>query len=270
MEPEKKHWKRILDDGVIELVSHSYSHQAMDEEYDIAKDVKELEHQIVDADAYYEEFLGCEQISFVCPENRMCENGYRILCDNDFWAVRRGTRGYNSLSPDEGIEPGQWFNLMVQGICDDGVDINIRNGWIETAINDNVWLIEMWHNVMPSDDGCYQTLLWKDACEHLDYIAAKRDSYEIWVATYNEAVKYIREKQNSKIYSYINNGELHVYVELTDANMDYEMFNQEVTVNIEILEGISVEMSEEVFGFEDSLAVNIVPGKEKIISLGGE
>ena len=113
---------------------------------EIADDVVKLKHEIVDADKWYENWLGYEQIVFVCPENQMCNEGYKILGDNNFWAVRRGGRGYNTLSPKDGIESGQWFNLMVQGICDDDVDASVRKSWIDMAIANQTWLIEMWHN----------------------------------------------------------------------------------------------------------------------------
>lgn len=91
------------------------------------------------------------------------------------------------------------------------MDLSVRNGWIDTAIADKTWLIEMWHNVMPEDDGGYQSILVKDAEEHLDYVAEKAASNEIWVATYTEAVKYIREKQNISVKAYIDGDELHVF-----------------------------------------------------------
>lgn len=262
-------WTLLLEDGNIDMVSHSYSHEKMADDCEIANDISALEHQIADADRWYEKELGYEQIAFVCPENQMCANGYDILSENGFWAVRRGKRGYNSVSPEEGTERGQWFNLMVQGICDEGVDTEVRNGWVDTAEKDGTWLIEMWHNVMPEDDGMYQTILLPEAEEHLDYIKTQKDAGKIWVATYTEAVKYIREKQNCKPHVFLENNELHVLVELEREDMNYSTFNQPLTVILEMPDTIVLSDNEEQCTrlSDRMIMVDAVPGIEKIITL---
>ena len=265
--PHMADWNELLQHGTIDLVSHSFNHIKMEEGTEIAQDVVALYHEIVDADQWYENWLGTEQIVFVCPENQMCEIGYNILEDNDFWSVRKGNRGYNSISPEEGVEVGQWLNLKVQGICDEGVDTQVRNSWVDTAINDRTWLIEMWHNVMPEYDGRYQTILVSDAEEHLDYVAQKVAMNDIWVATYDEAVKYIRERQNSSLSTYIINDKLYVSLELTNSDMSYKTFNQPLTVSISLPEGYSVSETEKVDLNNNILSINIVPGDQTIIPL---
>lgn len=270
VEPDLDSWKKILKNGNIDIVSHSYNHIRMEDGTEIAQDIDALRHEIVDADKWYEDTFGGEQIVFVCPENQMCEEGYKILYKNDFWAVRRGHRGYNSLSPEEGIEYGNWFNLMVQGICDEGVNTYVRNGWIDKTISDKAWLIEMWHNVMPEDDGGYQTIMISDAEKHLDYVASKSSTNEIWVATFDEAVKYIREKQNSEVVTYIVEDGLHVYINLTNSNMNYNTFNQPLTVHITIPEQISIEQSDDVKIINGECVINVVPGEEQVVKVLGE
>ncbi len=266
VKPHQSEWNELLGHGTIDLVSHSYDHIRIEDGKVIGNNQIAIYHEIVDADKWFENWLGTEQIVYVCPENTMSEKGYEILSDNSFWAVRRGTRGYNSLSPEEGVEPGQWFNLMVQGICDDGVDLDVRNLWIDTAINDHTWLIEMWHNVMPEYDGCYQTILLPDAEEHLDYILDQSEKGYIWVATYDEAVKYIREKQNIRLNTYILDGKTYVFAELTDDRMSYDTFDQPLTVVITIPDDIFLDG----LSYEDKMTVNIVPGNEYVFDFAGD
>ena len=265
VEPHQDEWNELLRNETIDLVSHSYHHVKMSEDSYIAKNIEDLTCEIVDADQWYEDWLDYEQIGFVCPENQMCENGYKIIGKNDFWAVRRGNRGYNSLSPEEGTQDGQWFNLKVQGICDDGADTQVRNHWVDTAINDKAWLIEMWHNVMPEDDGGYQTILIPDAEEHLDYVAQKAAADEIWVATYDEAVKYIRERQNSRLNAYISGDELFVSAELTNQKMSYETFNQPLTVSVVLPDGYLVSAAENMKQINNVLSLDLIPGEQAII-----
>ena len=270
IDPYKKGWDIILKNGTIEIVNHSYNHIKMDENSDISGDIKKLKHEIVDSDKWYEDWLGYEQIVFVCPENQMCDNGYKILQDNGFYAVRRGQRGFNSLSPEKGIEAGQWLNLMVQGICDEGVDISVRNSWIDSAINDNLWLIEMWHNVMPYDDGYYQTILVNDAEEHLDYVNEKYKSNDIWVATFDEAVKYIFERQNADVKAFVENQRLHLFISLTDGEMAYNTFDQPLTVIVELIDGYKVKDLKQGCIIDGKMIIDLVPGEEAIIELIGE
>lgn len=267
VENHQDEWNELLRHGAIELVSHSYHHVKMSEDSFIAKDLDDLTFEIVGADQWYEDWLGYEQIGFVCPENQMCKNGYKILGGNGFWAVRRGDRGLNSLSPEEGTQEGQWFNLKVQGICDEGADAQVRNHWVDTAIKDKAWLIEMWHNVMPEDDGKYQTILISDAEEHLDYVTQKAEANEIWVATYDEAIKYIREKQNSRLNAYISGDELFVSVELTNRKMSYETFNQPLTVSVVLPEGYTVGEAESVTQVDNVLSLDLLPGEQVVISV---
>lgn len=247
-------WKKLYAEGCIEMVNHSYDHIKMSEDSKIANNNFSLRHQIIDSKKYIEKEFGTKQIAFVCPENTMCTKGYEILANGGYWAVRKGDRGFNSLSPADGYEPGDWFNLKCYGIMDAGVNTAVRNSWVDTAIDEHVWLIEMWHNVMPSDDGMYQTILINDAMEHLEYVGQKSDSNSIWVATYTEAVKYIRERQNSNVYAYISNNQLHLFVELTNDDMDYEIFDQPVTVAVSIPD-------------KEICYYDVVPGTETIINL---
>ena len=184
----------------------------------------------------------------------MCRKGYEILVKNGYWAVRKGERGFNSLSPEEGFDPGQWYNLKCYGIMDPGVDTDVRNGWVDSSIKDHVWLIEMWHNVVPEDDGYYQTILVDEAMQHLEYIKQQSDSNSIWVATITEAVKYFREKQNSNVTAYIIDNELHIMVELTDKNMSYDVFDQPLTVNVNMPSG-------------ENQIFDVVPGRETVVDL---
>ncbi|SFN78867.1 hypothetical protein SAMN04487831_103301 [Pseudobutyrivibrio sp. UC1225] len=270
VEPDLESWEQLLENDTIDLVSHSYNHIKMATDTEISKDENALKHEIVDADQWYEEKLGKKQIVFVCPENTMCDLGYKILEENDFWAVRRGNRGYNPLSPKDGTNEGDWMNLMVQGIQDEGTDLSVRNGWVDTAISDNVWLIEMWHNVMLEDDGGYQTILISDAEKHMDYIKEKSDNNDIWVATFDEAVKYIREKQNINVYAYIDDSDLHVYGKLNKKNMSSSTFNQPLTVHITIPDDMNIEKSGNSIRQDgNELVINIIPNEELVMKIRG-
>ncbi len=260
-------WDKYVSEDVIDLVSHSYDHIKMDDDSDIAEDVYVLKHEIADAHRFLEERYETGQVAFVSPENIMCKKGYDILTGLGIQAVRGDEKGYNSLNPEEGTEAGEWFNLFCMPIVGEGIDSKVRNGWIDKAENDCTWLIEMWHNVRAEDDGQFQTLLIPEAEEHLDYIVEKKNSGNIWVATYTEAVKYIVEKQNSKTVAYISNNQLVVYCWFIDSDISYNIYDQFLTVNIKLPKEYKIKGADENDVVEDYVSINIIPGKTAVFDL---
>lgn len=274
VDPCLEQWKKLTENGVIDLVNHSYNHIRMQEGEEISGDAEQITHEIVDADKYYEKNWGKEQIVFVCPENQMCELGYTILSHHDFWAVRRGDRGYNSLSPENGTEPGQWFNLMCLGIQDEGTNTAVRNSWVDTAIAEHSWLIEMWHNVVEAEGGGYQEILVPEAAEHVDYLAEKAEGNEIWVATYTEAVKYLREKQNIEVTAFIDQQNVYVTSSLTNPEMPPKTFDQMLTVKLELPENVEIETEAGITQNQTdgitSVVMNITPNETYKLRIMGE
>lgn len=255
IEPCVDDWKEICNEGYVEVVNHSYTHTTMMAKSWISYNYFGLMHEIVDSKKYLENQFGTEQIVFVCPENQMCPSGYNVLLNNGYWAVRRGVQGFNSLSPDEGFEPGQWYNLYSMGIMDPGIGPEERDAWIDYAIDNKVWLIEMWHNVLPEDDGMFQTILIDDAKPHLSYLSELVSQNKIWVASFTEAVKYIREKQNSCVIAYVLDNELHINVKLISDDMSYSTFNQPLTVEV-VLPTTN-----------ETMYYDVIPGAELIVVL---
>lgn len=227
----KKFWINAVKPNMFECINHSYNHKKMAEGTSISENYSKLFHEIIHSKRYYERIFRTKSISFVCPENYMCSLGYKIISENSIYAVARGNmpRDFNSLSPEKGILPGQWYNLNRVGINDNAdVAKRDRKQWVDDVIREKKWLIEMWHNVKSEDDGAFQTIIIEEAEEHLDYVAKQN---ELWVALFSDAVKYIYEKQNSIITSYLYNGFLYVFVEL--INLPIDTFDQELTVLID-------------------------------------
>lgn len=226
-------WKDIVDQGHIELVSHSYDHIKMDENSEIGNDEDALYHQIVDADKWFEENFETDQFVFVCPENYMCGMGYDILENNGFYAVRKGHRGYNMLSPLEGRENLEWYSLGCQGIGDVTTTLE-RNAKIDYAIANRSWLIEMWHDVTEEDNGHYQWISTEEADVHLSYIAYQRNDGNLWVASFNDAVKYFREKENSYVNVTLEDDQILIKVTYDNKVLPESIFDFPLTIKIQL------------------------------------
>ncbi len=226
----EKQWKDILAKGNIELINHSFDHIKMSEDSRIAKDLLMLEREISDSFIYLNKKFNIPSICFVCPENQMCSNGYDILKKNGVFAVRKGDRGLNSLSPNVGYNSGDWYNLKTFGIMDSDCSTKIRNSWVDNAINEKKWLIEMWHNVSINSDKYYQTILIGDAKEHLKYIKEKNDSGEIWVANFSEATKYLYECKESKAKAYYYKNHIYIKVIINSDILNQHFFNHPLSI----------------------------------------
>lgn len=196
VEPYLKEWQKMEKKGNIELVSHSYTHLKMGEDAGVSE--SDLEHQISDSIQFYKQHFKTDQIVFTPPENQMCEQGYTILAENGIRAMRQGARGYNTLELQDGYEAGQMYNLYTFGIGDVSTTEE-RNAWIDGAVENRVWLIEMWHDVTADGkQGFFQEIAYDMADEHLSYIEDKRQEGRIWTASMVEAVKYLTEKSMRK------------------------------------------------------------------------
>lgn len=227
-------WQQIEEEGFIEVMNHSYSHLKINEETNPS--YAEIFREYVDAKKYFEENFNTPSFCFVTPNNATTDTGYQILQENEFIAVRQGQRGQNSLSPNYGTEPGEWLNLMTRGIGD--IDTTAeRNAWVDTAIQDHSWLIEMWHDISPNGDGNYQPISTSMAREHLGYIAKKQASEDIWIAPFTQAVSYIYKKQNLSVTAWRLQDRILVQIEPTTQNLPWDEFNAPLSIRIELPEG---------------------------------
>ncbi len=228
-------WKKTISkNNRMELVNHSYNHIRMEEGSSISTDPARLTHEIIHSKMYFEKHFGAEQICFVCPENQMCSKGYELLRQSGILAVRQGTRGYNDLSPGQGENPGEWYNLKTMGIMDhSGQDAcETRKKWLEDAVSENKWLIEMWHNISEEEDGGYQTILKEDAEKHLSEIKELSENGLLWAAKFTEAVKYIVERQHCEASAVVCKNELRLSLTVSSGTIDPSAFNQPLTVMI--------------------------------------
>lgn len=236
-------WQEIEKDGKIDIISHSYTHTVMSEEANL--DSKTLEHEIKDSIKYCDKKFDTSQIAFVPPENTMCEEGYKLLAELGIYAVRQACGGLNSLSPEQGTEAGNWYNLCAYGICG-GETSSERNEWIDEAIAEKAWLIEMWHNVTePGEEWGFQPISIPLAEEHVSYLLQKSEEGKVWVASFVQATKYIYEKQNAMVNVFYNGKIIKVKLQCDIETKNKSEFNFPLTVKIQLPEEL-----DEVDNFE--------------------
>ncbi len=277
VEPHLKEWKKLERKGNLELISHSYTHLKMSEDAGIS--VSDLEHEITDSIQFYKKHFKTDQVAFTPPENQMCGQGYEILADNDIRAMRQGGRGYNTIEPQRGYEAAQWYNLYTFGIGDVSTTEE-RNAWIDGAVQNHAWLIEMWHDVTENGDhGLYQEIAYADADAHLSYIADKQSDGDIWAASMVDAVKYLSEKEYATVSAAYNGAKITVSLTCDSAELPSDIYNDALTIRVLVPEEaddftkvISSDKKNEVRIFKEEgdtyLEFEMVPnGKDVIIKL---
>lgn len=266
IKPYLKEWKKIVSEGNIELVSHSFRHVAFNEGEEISRNKERLYYEIAGSTIWFEKKfpeLG-KQIAFVCPEGAMCKLANEVVKESGFYAVRRTETGYNSLSPSDGVNGGDWFGLQIQGINEKNVDEEVRKQWINEAVDKRLWLIEMWHNVMEQYDGYFQTILKDDADKHLQYISKMNKEGRIWVATLTEATKYIRERQVAEVEAFLKEDRIYVRAFLQENVLPKSVFDFPLTIKIFLpnkMKNMNFYVNGKVLNVseENELIVNIVP-----------
>lgn len=237
IDEHKDEWKKIEKNGNVELICHSYTHTRMSEEANLDSDT--LKHEILDAVKYYKKDFDTSQIAFIPPENTMCMEGYELLKEAGIYAVRQGNRGLNSLSPEEGTDGGQWYNLLTRGIGDVETT-DERNEWVTRAIEEKAWLIEMWHIV--SEDGTkggYQEISLPMAEEHVAYISKKEQEEKVWVASMTDATKYLYEKENAIVDAVYDGKNITVKLECELEGKNKSEFDFPLTIKVMIPEELN-------------------------------
>ena len=222
----------LIDSGRWDVSNHSWSH----EPYVIAcneGNLDVLEYEINYAKEFFlSNLTGIKCVGYVTPNGKTCPDASEILHQNH-WASRGTQYGNNSLDPvDLGLRdttPGNWFNLKCY---DQGKDLQKHKDHFNSAYNGR-WVIELWHYVNIEDDPSYHPKI--DPIidsSYLDYVQSELGKGEIWNATYEEAIMYIRERQNSTL-SIVNNTDTQIELSFT-CSLDPEIFDYPVTLRVQV------------------------------------
>lgn len=100
--------------------------------------------------------------------------------------------------------------------------------WIDTSIHYNIWLVLVFHGI----EGIgWEALPAETIQDYFNYIKNKEE--DIWVATFQDAYKYIRERMNSTVNESVDEGTIVVEV---SNNLDKKIYDLPLTLKTEIPE----------------------------------
>lgn len=218
-----KFFQELQTRGRFEYGSHSKTHPNTPPSNDA-----ERQAEIVTSQKELREMFPMQKILTLTLYNGVNYEGANMeLAKSTYQAIRGGVRGYNSLLPTD----DELYPLKVQGVLDSETVQNM-NSWVDVAVEKRQWLIEMWHAIKDYDPDSYAPPTAAVASEHLKYIGDKQKEGLLWVATFNEAVQYVKERRQAKV---MDNG-LEASprkVSLTD-DLDDNLFDYPLTLCSEV------------------------------------
>ena len=208
------------------------------------------------------------------------DGGALKVAEDNYYAIRQGSRGVQSLDPAFGDEAGCWFNLRMRAFKDYGTEaekVTKSKAWIDEAIRDGTWVIVMCHGIVGEGASGGGDILTESADQFFAYVGQFVASGDLWCATFGEATKYVRERQNTTVTEQYQNGTVYVNMRIDRTAEDGKVltdsiFNYPLTVEVRVpddwhavtyrLSGVNTTASVYTRDGASYAMVNIVPGAD--------
>jgi oligosaccharide reducing-end xylanase len=203
-------WKKLIDEGYLDVGNHSMTHPVGGLP---TLSLAALEPDVNGSKTQIETNLpGYHVVTFLCPEGAYNDQVINKIMEHHA-ANRVVDRGYNSFNPTQ----SQIYRLKRQQILG-ATTVAEMNGWIETAISGGQWLIEAYHGC---DNEGWEPPSCANLATHYAYVATRRSL--LWNGTFNEVIKYIRERQSSTLRT-VSSSATAIVLQLTDTldNLDFD------------------------------------------------
>ena len=268
-------WNALFAQGTLEPQNHSMTHERImpDENWGASEEKWKNYLQNWIQEVYYEELVQSKElIEQTFPDfddicfapsnntlstksyksdgkgNRVKENGNYVLLNDGgatkvaqetFFAIRKGNRAVQSLDPTLDGEPGGWYNLCIRAFKDFSGDAKLTEGkkWLDDTVKNGNWLIVMCHGITATGGDIKQSL----ADQFFAYAGEYVEGGKLWAATFSEATKYLREKQNTTVSERYDKENNVVYVDMKinrttgDGKfLDPTVFNYPLTVEVRV------------------------------------
>ncbi|MBR5043792.1 MAG: hypothetical protein IKX66_00475 [Clostridia bacterium] len=263
-------WRTVFADGTLEPESHSMNHDTLPAEgngkyetHKIYNTQPKYKTELIDARALLrEQFPGSDVLCFAPASNTLSTSSFevgtngeadltrplsdggaeKVACET-YYAIRQGARGIQSLDPTYGVEAGGWYNLKMQGLSsyEGEAKLQAAKSWIDRALSERGWLIVMCHGIEgPNAKGTSPLEITEAEADALfAYAGEYVERGELWSATFGEATKYLREKQNTTVEELYENDTVYVRMKIDRTakdgkTLDADVFNYPLTVEVRV------------------------------------
>ena len=206
------------------------------------------------------------------------DGGATKVAEATYYAIRKGNRTtVQTLDPVPDGSVGGWYNLAIKAFKDYSGDEKLTQGmkWLDDAAKDGTWLIVMCHGITSTGGDIKQSL----ADQFFSYASNYVKSGKLWSATFGDATKYIRERQNTTVSERFENNTVYVDMKINRTTAEGKIltesvFNYPLSVKVRVpanwksvsyrLDGeliIAKVFVDETDGFSYA-TVNIIPGAD--------
>ncbi len=238
-------WQAVFDEGYLSPENHSMTHDVLPgtewskyEQYKGNNTPEKYQYELVESKALLEELFGQPNVTFAASNNTLYTDAAEVVMDT-YYAMRKGNRGstskVQSLDPIEGSDAkGGWYNPYMYGIDNSTLDEN--KSYVQACIDKGGWFISMTHSVINDSDDPTKPERYE---AFYQFLAEKQAKNEIWVTTFAEATKYLRERQNSEVKAETLGDNISVSITMADMTGDglplpASVFNVPLTVKVEV------------------------------------
>jgi len=233
-------WQALFAEGYLDAQSHSATHMLLPESEEwlagtsysptmIDHNTPEnFQHQLIDSLNTLKANFGTGVVAFAPAYNVLPPEAVEIVQQN-YYAMRMGARNSgsdakgNSLSPSIGTEKGQWHNLYTSAFTDyKATDTETQADKLCAAIDKSVaankWFMPFCHGVAETERS--NDISQEDAETVFAHISELSKEGKVWSASFGEAVRYIRERQNSTVTAQEKEGSVYVNLVMNSTTED--------------------------------------------------
>ena len=274
-------WTELFALGRLEPQNHSYKHKNLSSDGDISLQTESVfKSEMLDSKEILEEaFPEYDFISYAIPYGKMTPEAYAYATPI-YYALRTTVAGVQTLNPDSSTNTGSWYAMHSPSVYRKGKDPTTQwatiKGDIDAAVMQKGWYLPIIHRVGDTDSADMTVDMAK---QMFSYISELDKQKKVWVTTYSNAIKYVRERQNSTVYASEADGEIYVSVTMKDRADDgkelkSEIFNHPLTVKVPVpdtygtvlytVNGKEYSATAYSEGTQNYVKLNIAPNSGKI------
>ncbi len=258
-------WQELFAKGRLEPESHSMTHAVLPTESWAQNNgignlnnnyPEKYKYELIDSKALLEEYFpNANVLCFAASNNTLSEWSYEEkgstvvvqdggavkVAGDTYYAIRQGARGLQSLDPStEGIGKESWRNLLMRR-ANDASTLTGKLQWVKDAAAQGKWLITLCHKITETTGDFKKA----EADAFFALVSEKVKAGEVWAASFGDATRYIRERQNSVASAVAADGGFLLTVTMSDTTADglplpASVFNYPLTVKTEVDSDCSV------------------------------
>lgn len=245
-------WKELFASGYLEPQNHSATHMIMpgtdwsgNAKYEASlpnNNDYNYQNEIYRSGVQLAMQFGSFPLCFAPSNNTLSREGTDYL-KQYYYAMRKGQRwgsaGFQSLDPMPGSdEKGGWYNLFMMGFK--GNESGSLISGLDTISTTGGWYITMCHGIGENEDSADST--YEKSEPVFQYMSELQKQGKIWVTTFGDAAKYIRERQNTKLSYTPKDGVYELTLTMAEKTADglplpLDVFNHPLTVKLSVPSG---------------------------------